>query len=188
MILTEDHLIQCVDKSTDMSKVQLGRLLENLFEILKNNLANGEGLSSPDSGNFALKRRKNRGEEILKQDPERVGDTESEAESLRKGSHRVRLAKILSQAPSKYLVLAEVVSVKHCNSMYSIGRPYALDVDGNFITKLTRKENVCTLDYGTLHLSCIQKRPEPSNFVELYFHAVKVGVGRELELPFFRIL
>jgi len=78
-------------------------------------------------------------EEIIRQYIERVGYTESEAEIFKKGGHRVRQVKCLSQAAAKYSIQAEVVSAKNCNSGHEIGQTFILDVDGSFITKLCPK-------------------------------------------------
>lgn len=78
-------------------------------------------------------------EEIIRRYSERVGYTESEAEIFKKGSHRVRQVKRLSQAAAKYSIQAEVVGAKNCNSGHEIGQIFILDVDGSFITKLCPK-------------------------------------------------
>jgi uncharacterized repeat protein (TIGR04076 family) len=78
-------------------------------------------------------------EEIIRQYSERVGYTESEAEIFKKGGHRVRQVKRLSQAAAKYSIQAEVVGAKNCNSGHEIGQKFILDVDGSFITKLCPK-------------------------------------------------
>ena len=78
-------------------------------------------------------------EEIIKKYGQRVGYTESEIEIFQKGGHRVRQVKRLSQAASKYSILAEVVDARHCNSGHMVGQTFILDVDGNFITKLCPK-------------------------------------------------
>jgi hypothetical protein len=75
-------------------------------------------------------------EEIIQRFFQRVGYTESEGDSFRKGGHRIRQVTRLSQAASKYSILAEVVAAKHCNSGHTVGETFILDVDGNFITKL----------------------------------------------------
>jgi uncharacterized repeat protein (TIGR04076 family) len=77
--------------------------------------------------------------EIIKRFAQRVGYTESEIESFRKGGHRIRQVRRLSQAASKYSIQAEVVAAKHCNSGHKVGQTFILDVDGNFITKLCPK-------------------------------------------------
>lgn len=78
-------------------------------------------------------------EEIIKKYGQRVGYSESEMDSFHKGGHRIRQVKRLSQAASKYSILAEVVDAKHCNSAHTVGQTFILDVDGNFITKLCPK-------------------------------------------------
>ena len=78
-------------------------------------------------------------EEIIRQYSERVGYTESEAEIFKKGGHRVRQVKRLSQAAARYSIQAEVVGAKNCNSGHEIGQTFILDVDGSFITKLCPK-------------------------------------------------
>lgn len=79
-------------------------------------------------------------EEIIKKYGQRVGYSESEIENFHKGGHRIRQVKRLSQAASKYSIMAEVVGAKHCNSGYVVGQTFTLDVDGNFITKLCPKK------------------------------------------------
>ena len=78
-------------------------------------------------------------DEVIKQYAERVGYSESETENFHQGGHRIRQVKRLSQAASKYSILAEIVSAEHCNSGHKVGQSFVLDVDGNFITKLCPK-------------------------------------------------
>jgi uncharacterized repeat protein (TIGR04076 family) len=78
-------------------------------------------------------------EEIIRRYIERVGYTESQAEIFKKGGHRVRQVKCLSQAAARYSIQAEVVGAKNCNSGHEVGQTFILDVDGSFITKLCPK-------------------------------------------------
>jgi hypothetical protein len=81
-------------------------------------------------------------EEIVRKYGQRVGYTESEIEKFHEGGHRVRHAKQLSQAASRYSIEAVVVDARHCSSGYTPGQKFILDVDGNFISKLCPKK-VC---------------------------------------------
>ena len=78
-------------------------------------------------------------EEIIEKYGQRVGYTQTEIESFHQGGHRTRQVRRLSQAASKYSILAEVVDARHCNSGHEVGQTFTLDVDGNFITKLCPK-------------------------------------------------
>lgn len=78
--------------------------------------------------------------EIIQKYGRRVGYTESEIERFHKGGHRIRQVERLSQAASKYSIMAEVVDAKHCNSGHTVGQTFTLDVDGNLITKLCPKK------------------------------------------------
>ncbi len=79
-------------------------------------------------------------EDIIKRYGKRVGYTEQEIEHFHEGGHRIRQVKRLSQAASKYSILAEVVHCRNCNSGHTVGQTITLDVDGNFITKLCPKK------------------------------------------------
>lgn len=69
----------------------------------------------------------------------RVGYSASEKELFQEGGHRVRHVKRLSEAASRYSIIAEIVRSRHCNSGHEVGQKFVLDVDGNFITKLCPK-------------------------------------------------
>jgi uncharacterized repeat protein (TIGR04076 family) len=108
-------------------------------------------------------------EEIIRRFAERVGYTESEIESFHKGGHRIRQVRRLSQAASKYSILAEVVSAKHCNSGHKAGQTFILDVDGSFITKLCPKRMcVYLISQLTIPVALINERLseelEPNDF------------------------
>ena len=79
-------------------------------------------------------------EEIIKRYGKSVGYTDSEVERFHEGGHRIRHVNRLSQAASKYSIQAEVVDARHCNSGYKTGQTFALDVDGNFISRLCPKK------------------------------------------------
>ena len=69
----------------------------------------------------------------------RVGYSAPESERLHDGGHRIRQIRRLSEAASRYAIVAEVVKARHCNSGHKVGQSFTLDVDGNFITKLCPK-------------------------------------------------
>jgi uncharacterized repeat protein (TIGR04076 family) len=119
-------------------------------------------------------------EEIIKQYAERVGCTESETESFRKGGHRIRQVKRLSQAASRYSILAEIVSAKHCNSGHKFGQTFILDADGNFITKLCPKRMcVYLISQLSIPVALINERLseelDPDNFLR-YVRCPDAGV------------
>jgi len=78
MTLTKDYLIQSINKTTGMSKVRSKRTIENLFELLKENLADGEDVLISGFGKFCV-REKN----------ERRGRNPATGEDLMLGSRRV---------------------------------------------------------------------------------------------------
>ena len=109
------------------------------------------------------------GPEVISKYGERVGYTESEMETFYEGGHRTRHVERLSQAASKYSILAEVVDSKNCNSGHVVGQTFTLDVDGNFITKLCPKRMcVYLLSQLTIPVALINERLseglEPENF------------------------
>jgi integration host factor subunit alpha len=55
MTLTKNHLIQSISETTGMSKVQSKWTIENLFEILKENLADGEDVLISGFGKFCVR-------------------------------------------------------------------------------------------------------------------------------------
>jgi integration host factor subunit alpha len=55
MTLTRKDLIESVSNCTGVSKAQSKRTIENLFEILKENLANGEDVLISGFGKFLVK-------------------------------------------------------------------------------------------------------------------------------------
>ncbi len=108
-------------------------------------------------------------EEIIQKYGQRVGYSESEMEDFQKGGHRVRQVKRLSQAASRYSVMAEVVDARHCNSGHTVGQTFILDVDGNFITKLCPKRMcVYLVSQLTIPVALINERLseglEPNDF------------------------
>lgn len=108
-------------------------------------------------------------EEIIKKYVQRVGYSESEIENFHKGDHRIRQVKRLSQAASKYSILAKVVDARHCNSGHTVGQTFILDVDGNFITKLCPKRMcVYLISQLTIPVALINERLseglEPNDF------------------------
>lgn len=108
-------------------------------------------------------------DEIIKRFAHRVGYSELQVESFRKGGHRIRQIRRLSQAASKYSILAEVVAAKHCNSGHKKGQSFTLDVDGNFITKLCPKRMcVYLISQLTIPVALINERLseklEPNDF------------------------
>jgi integration host factor subunit alpha len=60
MTVTKDRLIESVNKSTGMSKIQSKQMVENLFEILKENLASGEDVLISGFGKFCVKAKNGR--------------------------------------------------------------------------------------------------------------------------------
>ena len=60
MTLTKDRLIQSINRSTGMSKVQSKRMVEDVFEILKDNLANGEDVLISGFGKFSVRAKNGR--------------------------------------------------------------------------------------------------------------------------------
>ena len=79
---------------------------------------------------------------VLDRYADRVGYTAEERENFKEGGHRVRQVENLARAASRYSIVAEVVSARHCNSGHKPGQRLVLDVDGNFITKLC-PERIC---------------------------------------------
>jgi len=78
MTLTRTHLVESISSSTGMTKVQSRRMIENLFEILKENLANGEDVLISGFGKFCV-REKN----------ERMGRNPATGEDLMLGQRKV---------------------------------------------------------------------------------------------------
>lgn len=76
---------------------------------------------------------------IIQRYARRVGYSTTEIERFQEGGHRTRQVRRLSQAASRYSIVAEVVKARHCNSGHRAGQTFTLDVDGNFITKLCPK-------------------------------------------------
>ncbi len=108
-------------------------------------------------------------QEVIRKYGERVGYTESEIETFYEGGHRTRHVERLSQAASKYSILAEVVDSKNCNSGHVVGQTFTLDVDGNFITKHCPKRMcVYLVSQLTIPVALINERLseglEPENF------------------------
>ena len=60
MTLTKDHLVQSIKKNTGMRRVQSKRMVENLFEILKDNLANGEDVLISGFEKFSVRTKNGR--------------------------------------------------------------------------------------------------------------------------------
>jgi uncharacterized repeat protein (TIGR04076 family) len=80
-----------------------------------------------------------RQDDIIHRYARRVGYSASEIERFHDGRHRIRQVRRLSEAASRYTIVAEVVKAKHCNSGHRVGQTFTLDVDGNLITKLCPK-------------------------------------------------
>ncbi len=77
---------------------------------------------------------------IIQKYGERVGYSESELNKFHDGGHRVRQVERLAEASQLYTIEAEVIKACNCNSGYSTGQKFVIDVDGNFITKLCPKK------------------------------------------------
>ena len=60
MTLTKDHLVQSIKTNTGMRRVQSKRMVENLFEILKDNLANGEDVLISGFEKFSVRTKNGR--------------------------------------------------------------------------------------------------------------------------------
>jgi hypothetical protein len=108
-------------------------------------------------------------EEIIQRYARRVGYTESEIALFYEGGHRIRQVKRLTEAASKYSIMAEVVSAKNCNSGHTVGQTLVLDADGNFITKLCPKRMcVYLISQLTIPVALINERLseelEPNDF------------------------
>lgn len=78
-------------------------------------------------------------DDIVEKYGKRVQYSDAELETFRDRGHRVRHVKRLSEAASRYSIVAEVVAALNCNSGHVKGQRFVLDVDGNFITKLCPK-------------------------------------------------
>ncbi len=121
-------------------------------------------------------------EEIIKRYGQRVGYTESEIENFHKSGHRIRHVNRLSQAASKYSILAEVVNARHCNSGHAVGQSFTLDIDGNFITKVCPKRMcVYLISQLSIPVALINERLseglEPNDFHFMrYVRCLDVGV------------
>jgi integration host factor subunit alpha len=55
MTLTKDHLVQSIKECTGMNKAQSKQILESLFQILKENLCDGEDILISGFGKFSVK-------------------------------------------------------------------------------------------------------------------------------------
>ena len=98
-------------------------------------------------------------EKTIQRYSQRVGYTEEETERFHDGGHRIRHVGRLSQASSKYAIVAEVVESRHCNSGHVVGQTFTLDVDGNFITKLCPKRMcVYLMSQFTIPVALINER------------------------------
>jgi len=78
MTLTKSHLVQSINKCTGIGKAQSRRMIENLFEILKENLANGEDVLISGFGKFCVRAK-----------DERRGRNPATGEDLMLGSRKV---------------------------------------------------------------------------------------------------
>jgi hypothetical protein len=78
-------------------------------------------------------------EDIVERFANRVGYNPTEVKTLEDGGHRIRHINRLARAVSLYSIVAEAVSVRHCNSGHEAGQLFVMDIDGNFITKLCPK-------------------------------------------------
>ena len=121
-------------------------------------------------------------EEIIKKYGERVRYTDTETETFRKGGHRTRHVRRISEAAPLYSIEAEVVESRNCNSGYEKGQKFILDVDGNFITKLCPKKLcVYLMSQLTIPIALINERlseghdPNEFHFMR-YLRCPDVGV------------
>ena len=98
-------------------------------------------------------------EDVIGKYGQRVGYTESELEQFHAGGHRIRQVKRLSRAASRYSIESEVVHARHCNSGYTAGQTFTLDVDGNLIAKLGPKK-ICVylISQLTIPVALINER------------------------------
>lgn len=108
-------------------------------------------------------------DDIVRKYTGRVGYSESDAEKFKEGGHRLRQVRRLSEAAPLYSIEAVVVSARHCNSGYSPGDKFLLDVDGNFISKLCPKKMcVYLISQLTIPVALINERLseglEPNDF------------------------
>jgi len=79
----------------------------------------------------------------------RVGLTEQEAAAITPEDPRARHITRLREAAGRYSIEAEVISSRGCNTGYSPGDRFVLDVDGNFVSKLCPKR-MCVYLVGQL--------------------------------------
>jgi hypothetical protein len=79
-------------------------------------------------------------DERIRRYGDRVGYTDAEMEKFAEGGHRVRHVMRLSEAASLYSIEVVVVESRICNSGHVKGQKFAMDVDGNFVTKLRPKK------------------------------------------------
>lgn len=77
--------------------------------------------------------------EVIRRYGKRVGYSDGEMEVLKEGGHRIRHINALAGASQVYTIQFEVVSAEHCNTGYTAGDKFILDVDGNIISKLNPK-------------------------------------------------
>lgn len=108
-------------------------------------------------------------EEIIRRYAERVGYSDAEKQNLSDNNHRVRHISHVFKAAPLYSIEAEVVNARHCNSGYTEGDRFVLDVDGNLIGKLCPKRLcVYLLSQLTIPVALINERLseglEPNDF------------------------
>ena len=78
-------------------------------------------------------------DDIIEKYGKRVLYSDAELKTFREHGHRVRQVERLSEAASRYSIVAEVIAARNCNSGHTQGQRFVLDMDGNFITKLCPK-------------------------------------------------
>jgi hypothetical protein len=78
-------------------------------------------------------------DDVVEKYGKRVQYSDTELETFREHGHRVRHVERLSEAASRYSIVAEVLAARNCNSGHAPGQRFVLDLDGNFITKLCPK-------------------------------------------------
>jgi len=78
--------------------------------------------------------------DILKKFASRVGYSSSDLDVFTDGDPRLRLLEKMADAAPLYSIQAEVVEARHCNTGYTVGDRFVLDLDGNFITSLCPKK------------------------------------------------
>lgn len=108
-------------------------------------------------------------DERIRRYGDRVGYTDAEMEKFAEGGHRVRHVMRLSEAASLYSIEVVVVESRNCNSGHVKGQKFAMDVDGNLVTKLCPKKLcVYLVSQLTIPVALINERLneglEPNDF------------------------